>query len=147
MAISDVQRQLLSMDALATLKEVAQAANPQLSLWVAQLSVDKLLESGDVRGAQELAGRVLASEYAFGGSLFEDQNQLIAAFVKANELPVALQLVKQANTTKESARALHDAGKAMIEAGHRQALLSAPWQGELSAFQRTYLNLGAATGS
>lgn len=147
MAISDVQRQLLSMDALATLKEVAQAANPQLFLWVAQLSVDKLLESGDVRGAQELAGRVLASEYAFGGSLFEDQNQLIAAFVKANELPVALQLVKQANTTKESARALHDAGKAMIEAGHRQALLSAPWQGELSAFRRTYLNLGAATGS
>ena len=134
----------IEMDDTEGLKRCTAVVNPSLWLKMADPIVTKVLSSGDIDGAKEIAWRALGAKPAIVNSDFTQRSSIIARFIEAGETQAAHELVRTSEPVDITAAACEIAGRAMINSDRGQILRTSKWRNDIGAYQRAHLSIGAA---
>ncbi|MEM8735337.1 MAG: hypothetical protein AAGG44_13985, partial [Planctomycetota bacterium] len=142
-----VATQIRSND-LQGIKRVTSIAAPYLWSQMANQIVDELLDAGDIPGATKIAWRVVSSKKnTMFGKPISRCDKIVSCFIQANSSEIAYELLQSNKNGDHIAAALENAGRAMVEASKTEELLTTKWTDALSAEQRFYLAIGAASAT
>ena len=145
MEINQTVGRQLALDDFEGVKRLTALTPPEFWLHIAEQVVTRVLSSGDVESAEDIAKRVLSRKSGFASPRLGDRNQFISCFIEAGEMGVALEIEKTGQVSQRTASACEAAGRAMIQKDRGRLLKTSPWKNEIGAFQRVYLSLGAAS--
>ena len=142
--LSNVYHLQIRMDDIDGLKGSTAVTDPRLWLMLADPIVCKVLSSGDVDGAKNIARRALSTKTGFGSLSGSDRSEVISCFIECGETQAAHELVKASELAELTAAACENAGRAMMKTDRGQLLRTSKWKNGIGAFQRAYLSIGAA---